>query len=67
MLVTWRMAFTSPSILSIRCSTAGSVTCAPPDVWKTICSVSPEIRGEAAWRMRMAWVDGVLGSEKLSE
>ncbi len=46
-------------------STDGSVTLAPPDVAKTICSVSPETLGAAACNSLMASDDSVFG--KLNE
>ena len=63
--MTWSSPATLPSMAVMSDCTCGSVTSVPLEVAKTICSVSPEILGEAAWRRAMASVDSVWGSEKL--
>ncbi len=50
-----------------RPAPTGSVTWLPSVVWKTICSRSPATAGAAAWSRSSAWVDSVLGREKLLE
>ncbi len=67
MLETWGTLATSSNMALTEASTAGSVTLAPLVVWNTICSRSPACFGAAACNRESAWVDSVLGSEKLLE
>ena len=64
---TWGTLATLSSIVVIAACTAGSVTLAPLVVWNTICSRSPATLGAACCSRTRAWVDSVLGSEKLFE
>ena len=67
MLLTWGTFSTLASMVLIEDWTSGSVTFAPPVVWNTICSRSPACFGAAACSRERAWVDSVLGREKLLE
>ncbi len=64
--MTWGKLRTRANRASARLCTAGSVTCAPPWVAITSCSVSPENLGAAFWSSEIASNDSVWGSWKSS-